>query len=419
MTFQPKRVLLGMTLAASTAFSALSVPAVSAAPIAMPDVADLTFPVIVVFQDQTPFHQNLRNAHADERAAAAPDAWNYLDAGVLGTVQRLESLHHFKARHVFSHAAKGFAVELTQQQIDALRAEPTVATIEPDLPVKIDAQSLPWGVDRVEADRSFTLAGNGSGAVGNVNVYVIDTGIAAHRDLNLVRHLDFIDTNNTDCNGHGTHVAGTIGAMDNTVDVVGVAPGVPLTALKVLDCSGNGTSSGILKAIDWVTANAARPAVVNMSLGGSASQTLDDAVRRSVSANIVYAVAAGNSGVDACTVSPARAGLAGNGLDNGIVTTAAIDSANAEPSWSNYGKCVSVWAPGVGIVSTYTGNGMASMSGTSMASPHVAGAAALYLSRNPSASPAQTEYAIRTNALPTGTSSKDGRGINLLQVNRF
>jgi aqualysin 1 len=376
-------------------------------------------PVIVVFQEQTPFHQNHRNARADERSAAAPDAWDYIDRGVLGSVQRLEGLHRFKAKHVFSHAAKGFAVELTQEQIDALKAEPTVAYIEPDLPVKIDAQSLPWGIDRIEADRSFTYAGNGSGAIGNVNAYVVDSGIAAHRDLNLVRFLNFIDTNNTDCNGHGTHVAGTIGAVDNGSDVVGAAPGVPLTALKVLDCSGSGSTSGIIKAIDWITANAARPAVVNMSLGGGASQTLDDAVRRSVSAKVFYSLAAGNSAVDACTVSPARAGYNSGGLDNGIVTTGATDSSNREASFSNYGQCVNVWAPGVNILSTYTGNGMANMSGTSMAAPHVAGAAALYLSRNPSATPAQVEYAIRTTSVATGTASKDGRSINLLQVNRF
>lgn len=401
--------------AAITLGLSLAFPIVSAA--ANPHEA--TTPVIVVFQQDTPFHQFKGNARADERAAANPHAWGYVDRGVLGAVQRLEGLHRFKSKHVFSHAAKGFAVELTPSQIDALRAEPTVAYIEPDQPVSLNAQVMPWGINKVEADRSFTLAGNGSGAITNVNVYVIDTGIAAHRDLNLVGHVNFAGGNNTDCNGHGTHVAGTIGAADNAFDVVGVAPGVRLTGVKVLDCTGNGTMSNVIKGVDWVTANAIKPAVANMSLGGGVSQALDDAVVRSVRSNVFYAVAAGNSGVDACNSSPARAGFNSGGLDNGIATTAALDVYSREASWSNYGQCVNIWSPGVSIVSTRLGGGMSTMSGTSMASPHTAGAAALYLSRNPGATPAQIETAIRGYAVFTGTASKDGRAIQLLQVDRF
>ncbi|WP_192805292.1 S8 family peptidase [Noviherbaspirillum aerium] len=404
--FHPVSVVLGLSLAIP-ATMAIGAPRAS------------TAPMIVVLHEATPFHQFRGNARADERSAANPDSWAYLDRGVLGSVQRLENLHRFKSKHVFSHAAKGFAVDLTPDQVEALRAEPTVAYIEPDQPVKIDAQSMPWGIDRIEADRSSTLAGNGSGAVSNVNVYVIDTGIAAHSDLNLVAHLNFIDTNNTDCNGHGTHVAGSIAARDNTSAVVGVAPGARLYGLKVLDCAGSGSTSAIIKAVDWVTANAVKPAVANMSLGGGASQALDDAVRRSVASRVFYSVAAGNSGVNACNVSPARAGFNDGGLDNGIVTTAAIDQYNREPSWSNYGQCVNVWAPGVNIVSTRAGGGTATMSGTSMAAPHVAGAAALFLSRNTAATPAQVEAALRTYAVSTGTGSKDGRAISLIQVGGF
>jgi subtilisin family serine protease len=375
--------------------------------------------MIVVFQSETPFQQFQGNARADERSAAHPDAWNYVDRGVLGAVQRLEGRHRFKSKHVFSHATKGFAVELTPEQIEALRAEPTIAYIEADQPMSLVAQSLPWGVNRVEADRSSTLAGNGSGAISNVNVYVIDTGIARHRDLNLVGQVNFAGGTNSDCNGHGTHVAGSIGALDDYNDVVGVAPGVRLIGVKVLDCYGNGTSSGVIKAVDWVTANAVKPAVANMSLGGGASQALDDAVKRSVRSNVFYAVAAGNSGVDACTGSPARIGFNDGGLDNGIVTTAATDAYNREPSWSNYGRCVNIWSPGVNIVSTSASGGLTSMSGTSMATPHTAGAAALFLSRNPGAAPATVEAALRSYSIYTGTTSKDGRAIQLLQTDRF
>lgn len=396
---------------------------------------DTTTPVIIVFQKDTPFYQFAPNAKADERVVNNARAWAYLDRGVMGAIQRLEGLHKFKAKHGYSHAVKGFAADLTQEQITALKSEPTIAYIEADRPMKAVAggkkptsgttttvtttQIQPWGINKIAANLSSTLAGNGSGAVTGVNTYVIDSGIAAHQDLNLVDHVNFIDLQNTDCNGHGTHVAGTIGAMDNTVDVVGVAPGVRLTGVKVLDCTGAGSTSTVVKGIDWVTANAVRPAVANLSLGGGASQTLDDAVMRSVASNVFYAVAAGNNGVDACTSSPARAGYNAGGLSNGVMTTAASDSSNLEASFSNYGQCVDIWAPGVSILSTKMGGGTTSMSGTSMATPHTAGAGALVLARNPTATASQVEDALRTYALGTGTLSKDSREIRLLQVNNF
>lgn len=153
-----------------------------------------------------------------------------------------------------------------------------------------------------------------------------------------------------------------------------------------------------------------------MSLGGSTSQALDDAVRRSASAGYLYMVAAGNSGANACSSSPARAGA---GTNNGIVTIAATDAANNEPSWSNYGSCVDIWAPGVSILSTYNNGGTATMSGTSMASPHVAGAGALYLSRNITVSPATAEATLKTNVLSPGTLSKDDRAIKITYAGRY
>jgi subtilisin family serine protease len=144
------------------------------------------------------------------------------------------------------------------------------------------AQSIPWGIDKIEADQSSTLAGNGSGAISNVNAYIIDSGIATHRDLNKVKHVNFAGGKNDDCNGHGTHVAGTVAAKDDSnYDVVGAAPGAPLTGVKVLGCSGSGSWSGVIKGIDWVTANAKKPAVANMSLGGGKSQAVNDAVTKS------------------------------------------------------------------------------------------------------------------------------------------
>ena len=172
-----------------------------------------------------------------------------------------------------------------------------------------DAQTLPWGIDKIDADISSTRAGDGSGAVSNVNVYVIDTGVdATHPDLNVVGHVNFAGGPNRDCHGHGTHVAGTIAAKDNAYDVVGVAPGAPITGVKVLGCNGSGSNSGVIAGIDWVTANAIKPAVANMSLGGGASQAIDDAVRRSAASGVFYALAAGNEADQRMHALPAGRG---------------------------------------------------------------------------------------------------------------
>jgi aqualysin 1 len=196
--------------------------------------------------------------------------------------------------------------------------------------------------------------------------------------------------------------------------VVGVAPGAPLTGVKVLGCNGSGSWSGVIKGIDWVTANARKPAVANMSLGGGANQAVDDAVRSSATSGVFYSLAAGNEGVNACTSSPARAGTAA-----GVMTTAATDSSEREASWSNYGTCVDIWSPGVNILSTRRGGGTTTMSGTSMASPHSAGGGALYLSGHTTANPADVEAALWSSAVPQSTSSKDGRAIRRLYVAGF
>jgi subtilisin family serine protease len=374
--------------------------------------------IIVVFQDDAPFANFRQVYRADEREQLDPQGWSYVERDVAGAVQALETLLNFRAYHVYSAALRGFAARLNASQIAVLRNHPMVAYLEADSIMTTKVQTLPWGIDRVDADQSSTRAGDGTGAVSNVNIYIIDTGLeTTHPDLNVVTHLSFTFLGrwfNFDCNGHGTHVAGTAAAIDNTEIVVGVAPGAPLTGIKVLNCFGSGNTSNIIKGVDWVTANAQKPAVANMSLGGSASQALDDAVLNSVASGIFYAVAAGNEGDDACNHSPARVGPS-----NGVMTVAATDINDQEASWSNYGNCVDIWAPGVEILSTYLGGGTHTLSGTSMASPHVAGAAALFLSANPGATPAQVEEAIKANGLGTGTTSKDGRPITRLHVGNF
>jgi aqualysin 1 len=327
--------------------------------------------------------------------------------------QRQEDL---EVGFVYSNTLEGFSAKIPDENLAAVRANPQVDYVEPDGMVHAVYQTLPWGINRIDADISSTRAGNGSGAVSNVNTYIIDTGIKTHADLNVVKHVNFHSGKNTDCDGHGTHVAGTVAARDDAGDLVGTAPGAPLTGVKVLGCNGSGWTSNIIKGIDWVTANAKKPAVANMSLGGRASKALDDAVRRSASKGIFYAVAAGNAGADACTESPARAGA---GTNNGIATVAATDSANREANFSNYGKCVDLWAPGVSITSTQLGGGTTTMSGTSMASPHVGGTAALYLSKKMGSSAATVESQLKLDAVATGTSSKDGRAIKLLYAGRY
>jgi subtilisin family serine protease len=337
-----------------------------------------------------------------------------------------------QVRHVYHHALEGYAAVIPNAALAAVQADERVAYVEPDIEMNAVVQYLPWGVDMIGADSSSTKAGNGSGTVPNVNTYIIDTGIdASQTDLNVVKNVNFVGGPNTDCNGHGTHVAGTVAARDNRTIVVGTAPGAPLTGVKVLPCNGSGWTSDVIEGVDWVTANAKKPAIANMSLSGGTSYSLDRAVQTSAESGIFYAVAAGNEGADACNSSPARAGvgtdngglsvLAGNtdDADNGILTVAATDTKNREISWSNYGECVEIWAPGGGILSTRLGGGMTKMSGTSMAAPHVGGGAALYLSSHPGAGSPAVEGALKEAATKPGTRSKDGHAVLLENVGGF
>jgi aqualysin 1 len=319
--------------------------------------------------------------------------------------KKKQEIGDLKVKHVYKKALKGFAVEIPDEEASKLRDNPEVAYVEQDQEVQAVAQTLPWGIDKVDADRRTTKAGDGTGTISNVNAYIIDTGIDTdHPDLNVVNHVNPSGAGggNQDCNGHGTHVAGTVAARDNTTDVVGVGPGAPLTGVKVLNCDGRGSTSGVIAGVEWVTDNAKKPAIANMSLGGGASVTLDQAVTESAKSGIFYALAAGNDNRNACKQSLARAGK-GN---NGILTVGATNKKDKRASFSNHGSCVDIWAPGVNILSTKRGGGTTTKSGTSMASPHGAGGAALYLSTHAGENPTSVETALKSAGQEVGLPNK-------------
>jgi subtilisin family serine protease len=298
----------------------------------------------------------------------------------------------------WSAALLGFAAKMGDETAALLAKDSRIEMMERDRYSQAYAQTIPTGINRIEADASSTLSGNGSGTVSGVDIYIIDTGIMTnHADLNVVGGVNYVTGSSSyaDQNGHGTHVAGTAAAKDNTINVVGVAPGATLYAVRVLNSSGSGQNSWIISGINWVTArktsNPSRPMVANMSLGGytgsTTYQAMDIAVRNSVTAGVVYTIAAGNSSADASKYSPAHVTEA--------ITVGAYDPSNNRwASYSNYGTIVDILAPGSNIISTYYNGGTTTMSGTSMAAPHVAGTAALYLSNNTSATPAAVRAAL-------------------------
>ncbi|CAO5243278.1 S8 family peptidase [Frankia sp. AgKG'84/4] len=315
----------------------------------------------------------------------------------------------------FRHVINGYAAQLDPAQLEAVRADPDVAYIEPDQIVRANAepvgpavaagrapegkppeptigrqQPAGWGLDRIDQrqgplDSTYLYGSTGQG----VSAYVVDTGIrATHSDFGARASGGFsvIDDGHgtDDCNGHGTHVAGTVGGTDK-----GVAKQVRLVGVRVLDCDGFGSVSGVIAGIDWITANAARPAVVNLSLDAGPSRALDQAVRQSIGSGLVYSVAAGNGAADACGSSPGR-------LPRAITVGATTTADSRDTTYSNFGRCVDLFAPGTDITSDWSESDTAttSLTGTSMAAPHVAGVAALYLQRHPQAGPDRVRDAI-------------------------
>lgn len=314
-------------------------------------------------------------------------------------------------KHTYSAAVRGFAAAgLTPNDAERLEVDPRVAFVEQDRTVHAAAtqSDATWGLDRSDArsgiDGVYTYDATGQG----VSVYVIDTGIrASHTDFGE-RAAPFFDVfadgrDGADCNGHGTHVAGTAGGS-----AYGLAKDASIYGVRVLDCRGSGTLSGVTAGIDYVAANHVKPAVANLSLGGGASSALDTAVQNLINAGVTTVVAAGNSNTDACTTSPARVSEA--------ITVAASTSSDDRAYFSNHGSCVDLFAPGANITSAWI-NGDTSLntiSGTSMAAPHVAGTAALYLESQTTASPADVADALTSTATTGAIADVQGSPNRLL-----
>ncbi len=320
--------------------------------------------------------------------------------------------HGAQVQRVFETAVRGFSARMSASQAELLAADPAILLVEEDQIMSIDATqaNATWGLDRVDqANLPLSTTYTYNETASNVNAYVLDTGIFfTHAEFGgrAVPGFDNVGDgrNGNDCNGHGTHVSGAIGGS-----TYGIAKNVRLHAVRVLGCTGSGTNSGVIAGVDWIAANRQLPAVANMSLGGGASTALDTAVRNAISRGVSFSVAAGNNNANACNSSPARVAQA--------ITVGASTATDVRATFSNFGTCLDLFAPGANITSAWFTSNTATntISGTSMSSPLTAGVAALYLSANPTKTPAEVETALKGIAVAKVTSAGTGSPTLLLQ----
>jgi serine protease len=366
---------------------------------------------IVVLKDQAIDQQVAALAGQNISMLSNSAAMNYRSQAVTNTASDLMSANSGKIMNRFHAALPGFVAKMDRRALKQMLKDNRIAYIEQDQIMTANATqyNATWGIDRVDQANlplsgSYTYTNTGTG----VKAYVVDTGVlSSHSDLEgrvTSGYTAINDGNGTnDCNGHGTHVAGTIGS-----ETYGLAKDVQLIPVRVLGCNGSGTNSGVIAGVDWVAQNASGPSVANMSLGGGNSTALDSAVNGAINSGVTFVVAAGNDNSDACNGSPNRVPAA--------LTIASSTSSDARSSFSNYGSCIDLFAPGSSITSTWSNGGTNTISGTSMAAPHVAGAVALYLQSNPTATPSQVESAIEGAAVSNKISNVLGSPNLLLQV---
>jgi len=360
---------------------------------------------IVVLKDEVALLADEATTQGNRRVPRVPDM-----------ARQMGAEHGVQVTMSYQNVLRGFVVRADDRALAQLMMDDRVAYIEEDGVVSINAtqNNATWGLDRIDQrDRPLNGTYIYDTTASNVYTYIIDTGVRpTHNDFGgrvLSGYTAINDgRGSNDCNGHGTHVAGTVAG-----NTWGVAKGARIVPIRVLGCNGSGTNAGVIAGMDWVVANHVKPAVANMSLGGGASTTTDQAVTRMRNAGVTVVVAAGNDNANACNYSPARSSAA--------ITVGSTASNDARSGFSNFGSCVDIFGPGSSITSAWHTSNSATntISGTSMAAPHVAGVAALFLADNPSASPAQVESAIYNNASTNKLSSIGSGSPNLLVYSRF